>query len=174
MSGLPEPPWLVRARDRIGIREIPGREHNPEILRWWRVCHLPFTDDETSYCSAFVGAMLEDCGLRSTRLPNARSWEAWGMDVLELGREMIPLGAVVVYDRPPIAWHGHVGFAVGITRNGNIMTIGANQSNTVSIAPFKAERLVAARWMPGDRENLQLLRRIPFVEENKPVSTVEA
>lgn len=174
MSGLPEPAWLIRARDRIGVTEIPGSQHNPEILRWWRVCHLPFTDDETAYCAAFVGAMLEDCGIRSTRQSMARSYCTWGMDVLELGREMIPLGSIVVFERPPDPWKGHVGFAVGITAEGNIMTLGANQSNTVSIAPFKASRLIAARWIPGDRDDMKLLRRIPFISSSHPLSTNEA
>jgi uncharacterized protein (TIGR02594 family) len=171
-----DPIWLARARDFIGLQEIKGPQHNAEIVSWWRDSHLPWIrDDETAYCSAFVNAMLERSLITSPRAPNARSYTDWGMDVLDLGREQIPLGAIVVYSRPPDPKHGHVGFACGITAEGNILTLGANQSDSVSISPFKTERLIAARWPNEERvKDLKLLRRIPFVSTSTPVSTREA
>lgn len=167
--------WLVRARDQIGQREIKGPVHNGEILSWWRDSHLPWIqDDETAYCAAFVNAMLERTSIVTPRRANARSYSEWGVDVLEL-KPLLPLGCIVVYERQPNPAHGHVGFAVGVDAGGNILTLGANQRDSVSIAPFKPERLIAARWPSGEAlADPKLYRRIPFVSGNSPVSTRES
>lgn len=170
-----EPMWLVRARDQIGQREIKGPVHNGEILSWWRDSHLAWIrDDETAYCAAFVNAMLERSDVVSPRRANARSYMEFGVDVLDLA-PLLPLGCIVVYSRPPDPAHGHVGFAVGTTAEGHIMTLGANQSDTVSIAPFKSDRLIAARWPRGEANaDTKLYRRIPFMSASTPVSARES
>jgi uncharacterized protein (TIGR02594 family) len=170
-----DPVWLARARDFVGLREIKGPQHNAEIVSWWRDSKLSgIQDDETPYCAAFVNAMLERSLITSTRKANARSYCSWGVDVNDRGHGNIPLGAIVVYARPPNPDHGHVGFAVGITREGHILTLGANQSDSVSIAPFKAARLIAARWPLEEKTERRLLRVLPFIQTGTPVSTNEA
>jgi hypothetical protein len=69
----------------------------------------------------------------------ARAWADWGARLL---RPVV--GAVVVYDRGKGA--GHVGLAVGRTPEGNILTLGGNQGDSVSIVPIAASRLIASRW----------------------------
>ena len=74
-----EPTWITEARRYIGTREIRGPRHEPKILSWWRaIFRGGIRDDETPWCSAFVGAMLEEVGIASTRFESARSWESWG------------------------------------------------------------------------------------------------
>lgn len=137
----PEPRWLQLAREQLGVREIAGAEHNAEILSWWETIKLRIRDDETPYCAAFVGAMLERAGVASTRSAAARSYVKWG------ARLTFPVvGCVVIFSRPPSTWSGHVGFVVGTDKSDNIVTLGANQSNTVSIAPFKRDRVLGYRW----------------------------
>lgn len=179
MSGIPEPLWLRRARDLVGLKEISGPMHEPRVLQLWRDARMPYVhDDETAWCAAFVGAMLEVSMATSTRLPNARSYENWGLNVLsDTGRRditSIPLGAICVFDRPPNAWQGHVAFATGRTERGEIVCLGGNQKNSVSIAPFSDARLIAARWPIEERDNLQMRRPIPVVEKQGPVSANEA
>jgi hypothetical protein len=48
--------------------EIKGPRHNPLILQFWKgIKRGGIKDDETPWCAAFVGAMLERAGIKSTR-----------------------------------------------------------------------------------------------------------
>lgn len=168
-----EVPWLLLARNFVGLKEIHGPQSEPEILRMWRDAKLPFSDDETAWCAGFVGAMLERSMVNSTRSASARSYEHWGNDVLNGMPLQIPLGAIVVYSRDPNPAQGHVGFAVGTTVDGDIVTLGGNQADAVSIKPFKQSRLVAARWPVEYEGDLRILVTLPLMSSG-PVSTRES
>jgi uncharacterized protein (TIGR02594 family) len=152
--------------------------HEPKVLQLWRDARMPYVqDDETAWCAAFIGAMLERSMITSTRLPNARSYENFGLDVYtEIGKprvDTIPVGAICVFSRPPNAWQGHVAFAVSRTPT-EILCIGGNQSNSVCISAFKLDRLIAARWPIEERDNLRILNPLPLTESHHVVSVNEA
>ena len=88
--------------------------------------------------------------------------------------EDIPPGAVLVFDRPPNAWEGHVGFAVGWTSDGYLKVLGGNQRDSVSIADISVARLIDARWPVEFRDDLRLLRKLPLMSRIGAVSTNEA
>jgi uncharacterized protein (TIGR02594 family) len=141
---MADPFWLAEARKYIGQREIAGRRHNPLILRWWTLIRAPFTDDETPWCAGFVGGILESVKIKSSRSAAARSYLNWGQ---KLDRAVV--GAIVVFSRPGSAWSGHVGFVVGVDARGNLMVLGGNQGNMVSIRPFDRRRVLGYRWPEG-------------------------
>lgn len=115
-----KPVWLKTGLKYLGECEIKGMAHNPHILNWWSKIRAPFTDDETPWCAAFVGGILEAEGIRSTRSAAARSYTKFGF---ELSGPAV--GAVVVFWRgKPDGWAGHVGFVVGKDQDGNIMVLG--------------------------------------------------
>lgn len=179
VSALSEPLWLERARDLVGLREIAGKLHEPKVLQLWRDAKMPYVhDDETAWCSAFEGAMLERSMITTPRKPNARAWVDWGIDVLSNGIEQIPVGAILVWSRPPSDWEGHVNFALSRDETGAIRCVGGNQSNSVSIAKFKAvsggRQLLAARWPIEERDNLRLRAHLPLVFTPQPLSTNES
>ncbi|AMS41146.1 TIGR02594 family protein [Aminobacter aminovorans] len=137
--------WLERARAYIGVREFPGPKHNNIIVRWWEAIRAPFRDDETPWCAAFVGAVLEESGIRSTRLASARSYLKFGSKLPEAC-----MGCIVVFWRgSPSGWSGHVGFVVGKDKAGNLMVLGGNQGDEVNIKPFGRNRVLGYRW-PDD------------------------
>jgi len=139
-----EPIWLRRARQEIGVSEIAGRQHSKRILSYWQLAKLSFSDDETPWCAGFVGAMLEDCGIKSTRSGMARSYENWGQPC-----GAIP-GAIVVFWRgSKNGGSGHVGFVSGRDQYGNIMVLGGNQGDAVNVKPFETSRVVGYRWPSG-------------------------
>jgi uncharacterized protein (TIGR02594 family) len=143
-----EPPWLALARSHIGTAEISGVQHSAKIVRWWEAIRAPFRDDETPWCAAFVGAMLELSGIHSTRSAAARSYARWGTVISPPA-----VGAVVVFNRPGSSWSGHVGFVVGKDQAGNIMCLGGNQGNAVNIRPFAPGRVISYHW-PTERLDL--------------------
>jgi uncharacterized protein (TIGR02594 family) len=140
-----ECPWLARARRYIGQREIPGSKHNPLILRMWERIKAKFRDDETPWCAAFVGSILELCDIQSSRSAAARSYQAWGVKI----DRPIP-GAIVVFWRgSPNSYSGHVGFVTGTTREGHLVVLGGNQGDQVCEKAFTRDRVVSYRWPLG-------------------------
>jgi uncharacterized protein (TIGR02594 family) len=137
------------AKTRIGVKEVPGDVHNPEIVKWFgEVGHSWVQDDETAWCAAFFGAMLEEAGLPSTRKLNARSYLDWGRPVNFA--DAVPGDCVVFWRSSPSSWQGHVGFYAGITNDRlNIKVLGGNQGDRVSHALYAKSRLLGVRRYPA-------------------------
>jgi len=133
------------ASEDVGMREIAGPRHNPEIVSdFEKVGHSWVKDDETAWCSSFVGARLEDAGLPSTRALNARSYLEWGEPVTLDNAQ--PGDVVVFWRDKPSSWKGHVGFFV--RRAGEfIEVLGGNQANAVNVARYPVSRLLGVRRM---------------------------
>lgn len=133
-----EPRWLVEARRLIGTKEIPGPQHNPVIVSWWkRLGAVWFKDDETPWCGGFVAHCIETAGLSFPKhYPRALAWADWGKPCPPT------VGAVVVFRRQG---GGHVGFLVGEDAQ-HYHVLGGNQSNSVNIMRLDKARAVAIRW----------------------------
>lgn len=164
---MSEPRWLVRARAYIGTREIPGPKHNPIILKWWEAIKAPFRDDETPWCAAAVGGVLEEVGIRSSRSAAARSYMKWGVKL-----RAAAVGAIVVFARGNNGWSGHVGIVVGKDKWGHLLVWGGNQGDTTSIKPFGVDRVLGYYWPDG--ETLPASYVLPVLASDGKVSTNEA
>lgn len=152
--------WLSEARKNISEFEIKGAKHNPKIVQWWKdIKRGGIKDDETPWCAAFVGAMLEHVGIKSSRYESAKSYLDWGVK-LDTPR----YGCVVVFTR---SGGGHVGFVVGRTPDGDLMVLGGNQSDAVNIRAFSNERVSGYRWPAGIQVDL---RTLPVISGNRSVN----
>ncbi|ELA6496136.1 TIGR02594 family protein [Salmonella enterica] len=139
---MSEPVWLVEGRKYIGEKEIKGPQHNPLILQFWKdIKRGGIKDDETPWCAAYVGGVLERSGIKSSRFESASSYLSWGSELKEPA-----LGCVVVFTREG---GGHVGFVVGKSPNGDLMVLGGNQSDAVNIRAFARSRVTGYRWPAG-------------------------
>lgn len=137
-----EPVWLSAARRYIGLREKKGAEHSPEIVQFWKdIKRGGIKDDETPWCAAFVGAMLERSGVKSSRFESARSYLQWGQSLTRP-----TLGCIVVFSREG---GGHVGFAVGTDSAGNLLVLGGNQGDAVNVKAFPVSRVTGYRYPAG-------------------------
>lgn len=134
-----EPKWIAEGYKYLGVHEIKGEQHHPSILQWWKdIKRGGIRDDETPWCAAYVGAMFERVGIRSSRFESAMSYLEWGMPLKE------PYyGCVAVFTR---TGGGHVGFVVGVAENGDLMVLGGNQSDEVNIRSFPRSRVSGYRW----------------------------
>ncbi len=132
-------PWIKIAREYLGVAEIPGASTSGVISGWLRKLKAWWNDDETPWCGTFVGYCLSEAGIVVPKYwMRALAWAEWGRPLL------VPrVGAVVVFSR---TGGGHVGFVVGIDPSGNLMVLGGNQANKVSIAAFDPARVVSYRW----------------------------
>jgi uncharacterized protein (TIGR02594 family) len=133
-----------KAKSLEGTKEIKGAEHNPLVVEMFSaVGHSWVKDDETAWCAAFVGYVLEEVNIASTRKLDARSYLGWG-EVVE--PEDARTGDVMVFYRgDKNGWQGHVGFLVGFTANGDYEVLGGNQKDAVNVGVYPKERLLGVR-----------------------------
>jgi len=144
---MDQPPWLAAAWAEFGVREIPGKDDAPEILRYFRDAGDTSVETEaTPWCAAFLGAMLKRAGYTGTGSLLARSYLDWG-DRLDEAR----FGAVAVLSRGDDPNAGHVGFLLSDT-NGKLHLLGGNQGDAVTVASFDRARLLGFRW---PKENIE-------------------
>ena len=142
---MDQPRWLAEAWAELGQREVSGSADNSRIRAFFRDVGQPARlHDEVAWCAAFVGACLERAELASTRSLMARSYLRWGA-ALVVGRG----GAVAVLSRGSDPAAGHVGFFIGET-DGQVVLLGGNQGDAVSVAAFPKARLLGFRW-PQDK-----------------------
>jgi len=151
-----DPCWLTEAKRHLGLVEIKGVEHAPEILAFWKAVKMGgIKDDETPWCASFAGACFEACGIKSARSGWAKAYLNWGSTL------PYPIyGCLGVFSRK--GGGGHVGFVVGVDDRERLMVLGGNQNNKVSIAPFNKDRLLCYRWpkqiaIPSNNQPLPML-----------------
>jgi len=134
-------PLLLAALQHVGTKEIPGAEHNAQVLAYFHsIGHQWVDNDEVAWCAAFANHIAKECGYPHTGKLNARSF-------LEIGEQVHtpkPGDIVVLWRESPTSWKGHVGFYINSTKD-HIYVLGGNQSNEVNISPYPMERLVQFR-----------------------------
>lgn len=142
---MQDPAWITTAKKYLGQSEIKGPHHNSHILAWWKDIGAPFKDDETPWCGAFVGGVLSETGIRPP--PGGASARAYLKMPVKLDKPAV--GCVVVFWRgSPSGGNGHVTFCIGQDQKGNLMCLGGNQGDHVSVAAFAKTRVLGYRW-PG-------------------------
>lgn len=132
-----------RAQSELGTWEWKGGDHNPKVVQYFADTGNSWVkDDETAWCAAFVGAMLEREGVTSTRKLNARSYLRFGKPI---DLDEAKPGDIVIFSRgDPDGWQGHVAFYVS-HGNTHINVLGGNQGNQVNLRPYSRGRLLGVR-----------------------------
>jgi uncharacterized protein (TIGR02594 family) len=138
MTTALDQPWFALAKKDFGQRETLGPNDSPWIRAMLKQLRLEWLRNQP-YCGTAMGKWFLGAGIQPPlNFFRARAWLEWGIPL----EEPIP-GCVVVFTR---VGGGHVGLADSITRDGRIMVFGANQSNTVNVAPFDMKRVAGYRW----------------------------
>lgn len=132
--------WIAEARKHIGLSEIPGPRHNTTILSWLTRLGAWWTDDETPWCGTFVAQCLEKSGREIPKhWYRAKEYANYGTRL-----DKPAYGCIAVLSRQG---GGHVGFVVGeVSKGGDLLILGGNQGNKVSIARFPRSRITAYVW----------------------------
>ncbi len=139
----PAMPWFQEARRLIGVKEAVGPANNPKILEWADKAGIPYKSDDIPWCGLFVAHCFSTTLAHEPLPSNPLGARAW----LKLGAQCDAiLGSVLVFWRiKPTGWKGHVGFYAG-EDNQAFHVLGGNQSDSVSIARIRFDRLLGARW----------------------------
>ena len=137
----PAPLWYTIAATQVGQGEMPGGDHNPQILQYHMTTRLKATEDEISWCSSFVNWCLIQAGKGGTDSAAARSWLKWGNKI-----EEPRLGCIVIlWRKDPAAWQGHVGFFEGESQS-DVFLLGGNQQDRVGVDSYEKSRVLGYRW----------------------------
>lgn len=172
--------WIAKARQFVGLKEDKSKtQHNPIIVNmlskmgsysnenksWW-------LEDETPWCGLFAGYVLGESDRYVIKdWYRARAWESDLMTKLDKPA----YGCLVTFTREG---GGHVGFVVGVDTRGNLMVLGGNQSNMVSIAPFQQSRVTGYYW-PSRKDGSKSIPsdgryHLPIIKSNVEVSRNES
>jgi uncharacterized protein (TIGR02594 family) len=150
--------WLDEAWRHLGLAETPGSKSAPRIVALYRDAgHAGVKSDAIAWCAAFVGACLARAGSKPSGSLLARSYIDWGV-ALDEPRP----GAIAIFSRGTTAWQGHVGFVIGAVDD-NVIVLGGNQDDAVSVAAYPKSRLLSLRW-PTDQIE---------ASDTQPVSTFD-
>jgi uncharacterized protein (TIGR02594 family) len=134
----------------LGLTEIPGVADNPRVLAMLQLDQSWPEHDEVPWCSAFLNEICWWLRLPRSKSLLARSWLAVGQPI-ELEAAEVGFDVVVLQrgggDQPGpenTTAPGHAGFYAG--RDGNqILVLGGNQANTVSVESYPTARLLGVR-----------------------------
>lgn len=138
-------PWMEFALREYGIREISARGRTVNVEAYLRATGLGRSSDETPWCSAFVNWCMLMAGFPGTAQANARSWMDWG----GMSLDFPVYGCVVILWRDRIGSSlGHVGFFIKM-QDDNLLLLGGNQRNAVSIQAYPKGRVIGMRWLEG-------------------------
>jgi uncharacterized protein (TIGR02594 family) len=172
---ISRPLWLEAGIKLIGVKEGAGSKDNSLIIDWAEEeggsIAEQFNHDSIPWCALFANHILTKVGLKGTEtlwaLDFAGKWPA-----IRLAGPAV--GAFAPMKRKPSG--GHIMVVVGKDQNGNIMGLGGNQKDAVTIEPFNIGRLDQGFWWPIGSTPPQYvgLKSLPIVKSNGKVSTNEA
>lgn len=167
------PLWLEAGIKLIGTKEGVGAKDNSLIIDWAEEeggsIAEQFNHDSIPWCALFANHILTKVGLKGTET-------LWALDFA--GKwPCVRLAGPAVGAFAPMKRQGggHIMIVVGRDQLGNIMGLGGNQSDAVTIAPFAVSRLNQGFYWPKGPSLPQYvgIRSLPIVKSNGKVSTNE-
>jgi uncharacterized protein (TIGR02594 family) len=134
-------PWISVALNEVGQRE---RQNNPRVIQYVATVRDPkgVRDDRIDWASHFVEWSMNQAGIKGPKSEDPFAWLNWGRSISKP-----EIGSVVVFEIPPSGYR-HVGFVVGESR-GELIVLGGNQDDSVSVKPFYLKDAKGYRLPPG-------------------------
>lgn len=168
------PLWFEAGRALIGTKEAPGARDNATIIDWAKDeggdIAKEYTHDSVPWCALFQAHCLTLAGLKG---PGT----LWALDFAGNWPAVKLAGPAVGAFAPMVrSGGGHIIQVAGRDQHGNIMGLGGNQSDQVSIVPFAVSRLNKGFWWPkGQPVPVKTgIASLPIVNSNGSISHNEA
>lgn len=167
------PRWVTNALKLVGTKEFAGAANSPTIMGWAKklggYIARVYTADSIPWCALFVNYV---CYLSNI----VGFGTLWALDVVKWGQNLggPALGAFVGMSRNG---GGHVAIVIGRTASGDLVCVGGNQSDNVTVARFAPSRINQAngyRWPPGEPKPARIgINSLPIVPVTGARSTNE-
>lgn len=148
LDGVFEQP-IDWARGELGQKEILGSKDNPRI-RWYHThcANIGSKEhpDEVAWCSSFLNAAADECGMKKTDNALANSWDRYGED----SGDMVEEGDIVTIKHASGGRHVTLANrAFNRRKDSTFEGLGGNQGNQVKVSTFPCAHIVACRkWIP--------------------------
>jgi uncharacterized protein (TIGR02594 family) len=133
----------------VGVSEVSGSLHNPQIMAMLKLDTAWPEGDEVPWCSAFANYVAWLLRLPRSKSLAARSWLTVGRPILLHQAE--PENDVVIFSRgagapgPEVLnAPGHVGFFAG-NRQNEVLVLGGNQGDTVGVSHYRVHSVLGVR-----------------------------
>lgn len=172
-SEIARPLWFEAGLQLIGIKEGAGSTDNRNIIQWAKDeggdVAKNYTHDSIPWCALFANHCLTKVGLKGTET-------LWALDFAGKWPSVRLAGVAVGAFAPMLrSGGGHIIQIAGKDQHGNIMGLGGNQSDQVSIVPFAISRLNKGFWWPAGQPLPKTgFANLPVVNSNGRVSSNEA
>lgn len=171
---IAQPLWLQAGLKMVGLREGAGTKDNATIIDWAKEeggdIAASYTHDSIPWCALFANHCLTKAGLKGTET-------LWALDFAGKWPSVKLLGPAVGAFAPMLRnGGGHIIQVVGKDQRGNVMGLGGNQSDQVSIVPFPMSRLNKGFWWPDSVVLPKAigLSALPVVRSDGRISSNEA
>jgi uncharacterized protein (TIGR02594 family) len=136
---------LTEFLSHYGLREIDGKNSNPEIVAMAEELGFDMDDDSTlAWCSLAMNYYAKKCGYEYTKSLAARSWLNPPTKIMVLKPTMGDI--VVLWRGSPMDWRGHVGLFINWD-NRYVWVLGGNTNNSISIAAYPRDRILGFRQL---------------------------
>lgn len=165
------PLWLQAGLKLLHTPERVNGRSNPEIIEWAKEeggdIAKEYTNTATAWCALGVDHCLTLAGIKGTGTLWALDYANWGVPLLGPA-----VGAIAPMKR---VGGGHVTIVAGKDAHGNLMCLGFNQGDTVSVIPFPASRPVAFRWPKEAVLPTEIgINKLPIVSASGAVTSKES
>lgn len=132
-------------RAELGQKEIKGSQDNPRI-RWYHThcANIGSKEhpDEVPWCSSFLNACADECGMKKTDNALAVSWKNYGVD----SGDDVEAGDIVVIGSSHVTMANK---AFNRKTDKYFEGIGGNQADSVNVSVFRVDGISACRkWVP--------------------------
>lgn len=168
------PLWLEAGLKFVGTKEVIGPKDSATIIDWAKDeggdIAKSYTHDSIPWCALFANMMLTKAGLKGTET-------LWALDFAGKWPSTKLIGPAVGAFAPMLRnGGGHIICVVGRDQHGNIMGLGGNQKDKVSIVPFPMSRLNKGFWWPSSvPPPVKIgITALPVVRSDGKVSSNEA
>lgn len=134
---------LFEMLSHYGLKEVDGKDSNPEIIEMFKEFGYNIADDSTTaWCSAALNYYAKKTGYEYSGQLNARSWLKMPTVILKP-----TVGDVAIFWRgDPKGWEGHVGLFISWDA-ANVYVLGGNDGNMIRISAIPRGRLLGFRQL---------------------------
>lgn len=170
---IARPLWFQAGLKLVGLHEGVGAKDNAAIIDWAKDLGgdigKEYTHDSIPWCALFANHCLAQAGLKGTGT-------LWALDFAGKWPSVRLSGIAVGAFAPMVrSGGGHIIQIAGRDQRGNVMGLGGNQSDQVSVEAFPISRLNKGFWWPASQPLPKTgFATLPVVSSNGTVSTKES
>ncbi len=135
-------------------KQLGLKEGNPVLTDYLKKANPNLDPSVTPWCAGYVGSVLNASGLKGTGSLAAKSYLQFGNPT-----ENPTKGDIVVLNRTNDPSLGHVGFYAGRDDKNNVLVLGGNQDNSVSVKPFSPQQVAGYRTPPSGQQVQQYAQK---------------